>query len=150
MEKLKKFLLIKNLIQFNGVKILKVKILIIWFQEIVFYNFLTISLTNNNQNYKQSLIKKTRSLRHISKTLLFSRINKLNMLPLLKTILQFLILLIRQILFLKKAKKIAMKQPIKNRFYLMIISKSIRMKFYQKKVLKIVMKLAKRKIHTML
>ncbi len=150
MKKLKKFLLIKNLIQFNGVKILKVKILIIWFQEIVFYNFLTISLTNNNQNYKQSLIKKTRSLRHISKTLLFSRINKLNMLPLLKTILQFLILLIRQILFLKKAKKIAMKQPIKNRFYLMIISKSIRMKFYQKKVLKIVMKLAKRKIHTML
>jgi len=43
-----------------------------------------------------------------------------------------------------------MKQPIKNRFYLMIISKSIRMKFYQKKVRKIVMKLAKRKIHTML
>ncbi len=150
MKKLKKFLLIKNLIQFNGVKILKVKILIIWFQKIVFYNFLTISLTNNNQNYKQSLIKKTRFLRHISKTLLFSRINKLNMLPLLKTILQFLILLIRQILFLKKAKKIAMKQPIKNRFYLMIISKSIRMKFYQKKVRKIVMKLAKRKIHTML
>ena len=150
MKKLKKFLLIKNLIQFNGVKILKVKILIIWFQEIVFYNFLTILLTNNNQNYKQSLIKKTRFLRHISKTLLFSQINKLNILPLLKTILQFLILLIRQILFLKKVKKIAMKQPIKNRFYLMIISKSIRMKFYQKKVRKIVMKLAKRKIHTML
>lgn len=42
-----------------------------------------------------------------------------------------------------------MKQHNKNKFYLMIIAKSIRMKFYQKKVQKIVMKLAKRKIHIM-
>ena len=71
------------------------------------------------------------------------------MLPQLKMILQFLILLIKWRLVLKKVKKIVMKQHIKNKFYLMIIAKSIRMKFYQKKVQKIVMKLAKRKIHIM-
>jgi hypothetical protein len=43
-----------------------------------------------------------------------------------------------------------MKPLFRNKICLRIVAKSIRMKIYHKKVQKIVMRLAKRKIHTML
>jgi hypothetical protein len=71
------------------------------------------------------------------------------MLQPLKMTHKFLILSIKWRLIQKKVGKIVMKQPFRNKFCLRIVAKPIRMKFYQKKVQKNVMRLAKRKIHIM-